>query len=65
MAENNREGLKLILEEALKAEEQAEDNCDKILHVAYTNGYHQSVEHIMNDERRHQEMVKKLIGFLG
>ncbi len=61
----NKEGLKLILEEALSVEVKAEDNCDKILHVAHTNGYHQAVQHIMNDERRHQEMVKKLIALLG
>lgn len=64
MAENNKEGLRLILEEALKVEEKAEDNCGKILHIASTNGYHQAVEHIMNDEQRHQEMVKKLLGYL-
>jgi rubrerythrin len=61
---DNKEGLKLILKEALDYEVKAEDNCDKILHVAKINGFHKAVEHILNDEKRHQEMVKKLIGYL-
>jgi len=62
---DNKEGLKLILQEALGYEIKAEDNCDKILHVAKINGFHKAVQHIMNDEKRHQEMVKRLIGMLG
>jgi len=62
---HNTEGLKLILQEALGNEIKAEDNCDKILHIAKINGFHKAVEHVMNDERRHQEMVKKLLSFLS
>lgn len=61
---DNKEGLKLILKEAFDYEVKAEDNCDKILHVAKINGFHNAVERILNDEKRHQEMVKKLMGFL-
>jgi len=60
----SKEGLKLILEEALKMEVSAEDNCEKILHEAKINGFANAVKHIENDERKHQEMVKKLLGFL-
>lgn len=61
---DNKEGLRLILEEALKMEEKAEDNCEMILHEARINGFHNAIEHIENDEKRHQEMVKKLLSFL-
>ena len=61
----NIEGLKLILEESLRNEQKAEENCATILHEARINGFHNAIEHIENDEKRHQEMVKKLIGFLG
>jgi len=59
-----QEALKLILEESLKNEAKAEDNCEKLLHELRINGFHDAIEHIKNDERRHQEMVRKLIGFL-
>ncbi|MFA5185706.1 MAG: hypothetical protein WC551_04415 [Patescibacteria group bacterium] len=62
--DNQQKGLKLILEEALKVEEKAEDNCEMILHEARINGFHNAIEHIENDERKHQEMVKKLLSFL-
>ena len=60
----SKEGLELILEEALKAEVAAEDNCEKILHEAKINGFANAVRHIENDEKRHQEMVKRLMSFL-
>lgn len=53
-----------VLEEALKLEISAEENCAKMLHEFKLNGFAEKVEHIKNDETRHQEMVKKLIGFL-
>lgn len=62
--DKNHGGLKLVLEEALKTEEKAEDNCEAILHEARINGFHNAIEHIENDEKKHQEMVKKLLSFL-
>ncbi len=56
--------LKEILEKALLWEKGAEQNCDMILHILTTNGFHDSVEHIKNDEIQHQEWVKQLIKFL-
>ena len=58
------EGLRLILEESLKTEMRAEDNCEKLLHELRINGFHNAIEHIKNDEKRHQEMVKQLLSFL-
>ncbi len=53
-----------ILDKALVWEERAEKNCDRILQILTANGFHDSVKHIRNDERRHQEWVKQLIKFL-
>ncbi|MBD3281623.1 hypothetical protein GF391_02645 [Candidatus Uhrbacteria bacterium] len=53
-----------ILDKALIWEERAEKNCDRILQILTENGFHESVEHIRNDERQHQEWVKQLIKFL-
>jgi len=53
-----------ILDKALIWEERAEKNCDRILQILTTNGFHDSVEHIKNDEVQHQEWVKQLIRFL-
>ncbi|MDD2325977.1 MAG: hypothetical protein PHW63_08265 [Alphaproteobacteria bacterium] len=58
------EGLKMFLKESLALEIKAEGNCDKILHEARINGYYKAVEHIKNDERRHREMVERLLGML-
>ncbi|MCI0479335.1 hypothetical protein L0Y59_02215 [Candidatus Uhrbacteria bacterium] len=55
---------KPIFEQALAYEKQAEENCAKMLEEFKLNGFADMVEHIKNDEIRHQEMVKKLIGFL-
>ena len=56
--------VKEILTKALTWEESAEKNCDTILQILTQNGFHDSVEHIRNDERTHQEWVKQLIKFL-
>jgi bacterioferritin (cytochrome b1) len=53
-----------IMDKALIWEERAEKNCEKILQILTTNGFHDSVEHIKNDEVQHQEWVKQLIRFL-
>ena len=58
------EEVRSILEEALKVEKQAEDNCDILLKNFKLNGFAEMVAHIENDEIKHQEMVKKLIDFL-
>jgi rubrerythrin len=56
--------VKEILEKALNWEKSAEKNCDMILRILTTNGLHDSIDHIRNDEIHHQEMVKRLIKFL-
>jgi rubrerythrin len=53
-----------ILDKALIWEQRAEQNCTKILQILTENGFHDSVEHIKNDEITHQEWVKQLIKFL-
>lgn len=53
-----------VLEESLKLEKQAEVNCDVMIKNFQLNGFADMVAHIENDEVRHQEMVKKLMGFL-
>lgn len=53
-----------ILEQALVYEKDAETNCETLLKEFKLNGFAKLVEHIKNDEIHHQEMVKKLIGFL-
>ena len=64
MEETAKEALH-ILEEALKQEKLAEVNCDVMLKKFQLNGFVDMVKHIENDEVRHQEMVKKLMGFLS
>jgi len=61
----SREEAKSMLEEALKLEKAAEENCDTLLKEFALNGFADQVAHIKNDEIEHQEMVKKLLGFLG
>ncbi len=56
--------VKEILEKALNWEESAEQNCDMILRILTTNGLHDSVDRIRNDEIHHQEIVKRLLKFL-
>ena len=56
--------VKDILEKALNWEKSAEKNCDMILHILTTNGLHDSIDHIRNDEIKHQEIVKQLIKYL-
>jgi len=56
--------LRDILNKALLWEEGAEKNCEMILHILTTNGLHDSVLHIKNDEIQHQEWVKQLIKFI-
>lgn len=50
-----------ILTDALKKEKQAEDNCVELLKQLATNGFHEQIEKIKNDEIKHQEIVKELI----
>ncbi|MBU1349245.1 hypothetical protein KJ781_04230 [Patescibacteria group bacterium] len=54
-----------ILEQALIYEKDAEENCGKLLTEFKLNGFAELVEHIKNDEIHHQDIVKKLIGFLS
>ena len=61
----SREELVAILQESLMLEKQAEDNCELMLQKFRLNGFHDMVAHIENDEVIHQEMVKKLTGFLS
>ncbi len=56
--------VKEILEKALNWEREAEQNCDKILHILTTNGLRDNIDRIRNDEIRHQEIVKRLLKFL-
>ncbi|MFH1078202.1 MAG: hypothetical protein V1745_02900 [Patescibacteria group bacterium] len=53
-----------ILDQALVYEKDAEENCETLLKEFKLNGFAQLVEHIKNDEIHHQEIVKKLLGFL-
>ncbi len=55
---------KSILEEGLKLEKLAEENCDKLLKEFKLNGFAEKVEHIRNDEIRHWQMVKQLLSYL-
>ncbi len=57
----NRSDVRLILEEALEQEKGAEKKCDKILELLEKNGFTEIVEHVRNDEIKHQEIVKELI----
>ena len=57
--------VKSVLDKALELEKAAEDNCAKLLAEFKLNGFEEIVRHIENDEIRHQEMVKKLLDFLG
>jgi rubrerythrin len=56
--------VKDILEKALTWEKSAEKNCEMILHILTNNGLHDRVDHIRNDEIKHQEIVNRLIKFL-
>ena len=53
-----------ILEDALKKEKMAEDNCQKILEQLKINGFHDQVEKIKNDEINHQQIIKELMTLL-
>lgn len=57
--------VKSILDEALKLEVMAEDNCGTMLNEFKLNGFEETVAHIKNDEAHHQQMVIQLIGFLS
>ncbi len=56
--------LRFILEQALKLEHAAEVNCDTLLREFRLNGFHDKVEHIKNDEIRHQEIVRTLLSYV-
>ena len=60
----SREETLAILQEGLKTEKLAEENCDKLLKEFALNGFAEMVEHIKNDEARHAQMVERLISFL-
>lgn len=60
----SRDETMSILEEGLKLEKLAEENCDKLLKEFKLNGFAEKVTHIRNDEVRHQQIVKRLLSFL-
>jgi len=60
----DRESLERMLEEGLKKEKVAADNCDKILKELEINGNKPAIEKIKNDEIEHQKIVQKLIDML-
>lgn len=53
-----------VLDEALKMEVLAQENCDELLKEFKLNGFEETVAHIRNDEIHHQQMVMKLLSFL-
>jgi len=55
---------KSVLNEALKMEVMAEENCGELLNEFKLNGFAETVAHIRNDEIRHQQMVMKLLSLL-
>ena len=59
------EEAKRVLAEALKNEQAAETNCQLILEELAVNGFHDVIDQIRHDERRHQQMVQDLIDMLG
>jgi len=60
----SRDEVLHMLQEGLKTEKLAEENCDKLLEEFKLNGFAEMVEHIRNDEISHQIIVEKLIGLI-
>jgi hypothetical protein len=61
----NLEDIKRLLDEVLKKEIMAKDNCEAILDSLKINGFHDQVEKIKNDEARHVVMVEQLMKLLS
>jgi rubrerythrin len=55
------ENIKNILNDALAKEKMAEQNCNELLKELEVNGFHDQIEKIKNDERKHQKIVQQLM----
>ena len=55
---------KSVLFQALEMEKKAEQNCQQILELLRANGFTSEIEHIKDDEKKHQGIVQQLLDFL-